>query len=105
MRDHLVEFSGQIADIEEIRQIERRVDADGVVHIVNEWRVRQQVPAVVRSILKTGELGWVDRNTWDAEAFTLRLGNRASVPHRIHRMLGQDDVCRGDGGSRNARQL
>jgi hypothetical protein len=69
MRDHLVEFSGQIADIEEIRQIERRVDTDGVVHIVNEWRIRQQVPAIVRSILKTGELSWVDRNTWDAEEF------------------------------------
>ena len=39
MRDHLVDFSGRIADIEEIRQIERTVSADGVVHIVNEWRV------------------------------------------------------------------
>jgi len=70
MRDHLVEFSGQIADIEEIKQIERHVDALDVVRLVNEWRVRQQVPAVVRSILKTGELSWLDRNTWDARTFT-----------------------------------
>ena len=56
MRDHLVEFSGQIADIEEIRQIERRIDTDGVVHIVNEWRVRQQVPAMVWSIGPTYSL-------------------------------------------------
>ena len=75
---------------------------DGVVHIVNEWQVRQQVPAVVRSILKTGELGWVDRNTWDAEAFTCAWAIEPRVPHRIYRMFGQDDVCRGDGGARNA---
>ena len=53
MRDHLVDFSGRIADIEEIRQIERTVSADGVVHIVNQWRVRQSVPAMLRSVLKT----------------------------------------------------
>lgn len=67
MRDHLVDFAGQIADIKDIRQIERTTAADGVVHIVNEWRVRQKVPAVLRSILKTGELSWIDRNTWDAK--------------------------------------
>ena len=44
MRDHLVEFAGSIADIEEIRQLERTADSDGMVHIVNEWRVRQQIP-------------------------------------------------------------
>lgn len=67
MRDHLVDFAGQIADIEEIRQIERTTDTDGLVHIVNEWRVRQQVPAVLRSVLKTSELSWIDRNAWDAK--------------------------------------
>lgn len=70
MRDHLVEFGGQIADIEEIRQLERTEDPDGTVRIVNQWRVRQQVPAVIRSILKTGELSWIDRNTWNAGSFT-----------------------------------
>ena len=70
MRDHLVDFAGQIADIEEIRQLERSTAEAGTVHIVNEWRVRQQMPAVVRSILKTGELSWLDRNTWDAGTFT-----------------------------------
>lgn len=66
MRDHLVDFAAHIADIEEIRQIERTTDTDGQVHIVNEWHVRQQVPAVLRPILKTTELSWIDRNTWDA---------------------------------------
>jgi hypothetical protein len=70
MRDHLVDLSPKIADIEEIRQLDRSVDANGAVHIVNHWRVRHQVPPVIRSILKTGDLSWIDRNTWDATTFT-----------------------------------
>ena len=68
MRDHMVDFAGNIADIESIRQIERTTDANNVVHVVNEWRVRQQVPAMLRSILKASELSWIDRNTWDASS-------------------------------------
>ena len=70
MRDHLVDISGRIADIEEIRQLERTTDENGVVHVVNEWRVRQQVPPVIRSVLKTDELRWIDRNAWDAATYT-----------------------------------
>jgi hypothetical protein len=66
MRDHLVDFAGSIADIEEIRQIERTAGSDGIVHIVNEWRVRQQIPAEIRSMLKIAEVGWIDRNRWNA---------------------------------------
>jgi hypothetical protein len=66
MRDHMVDFAGNIADIESIRELERATGAENVVHIVNEWRVRQQVPAILRSILKTSELSWIDRNAWDA---------------------------------------
>jgi hypothetical protein len=70
MRDHLVELAPHIADIEAIRQLERSVDADGVVHLVNQWHVRHQVPPVIRSILKADELSWIDRNTWDARTCT-----------------------------------
>jgi hypothetical protein len=70
MRDHLVDIAPQIADIKEVRPLERHEDADGVVRIVNQWYVRQQVPAAIRSILKSGDLGWIDRNTWDAKSFT-----------------------------------
>ncbi len=70
MQDHLVEFAGSIADIDNIRQIERSTDANGIVHIVNEWRIRQQIPAAICSMLKIGELGWVDRNSWNAGTAT-----------------------------------
>jgi hypothetical protein len=66
MRDHLVEFAGQVADIQEVSQISRSEQADGTVHIVNQWRARQQVPAALRSMLKIDEFGWIDRNVWDA---------------------------------------
>ena len=59
MRDHLVEFAGNIADIQEIRQIERTVDSNDMVRIVNEWRMSQQIPAAIRSMLKTGEVVWI----------------------------------------------
>jgi hypothetical protein len=70
MRDHLIDFAGRISDIDQIRQVSRTQDSDGDVHIVNEWRVRQQVPAIIRPILKTNELTWIDRNTWDASTHT-----------------------------------
>jgi hypothetical protein len=70
MRDHLVEFASSIADIKAIRQIERSAGADGIVHVVNEWRARQQVPAAVRAMLRIGEIAWIDRNTWNAATST-----------------------------------
>jgi hypothetical protein len=70
MRDHLIDIAPHIADIEEIRQLDRNIDADGTVRIVNHWRVRHQVPPVIRAVLKTGELSWIDRNTWDSSTFT-----------------------------------
>ncbi len=70
MRDHLVTFAEHIEDIDAIRQVERTEHPDGVVHIVNEWRVRQQLPAVASSMLKIKELSWIDRNHWDPSTWT-----------------------------------
>src|SRR5690242_3662908 len=41
MRDHLVEVAEHIADIESICQLERTIDADGKICIVNEWTVQR----------------------------------------------------------------
>lgn len=65
MRDHLSDCTGGVADIEEICEVERHVGDDGTVHVVNRWRVRQQMPASVRTMLKVGELAWLDRAVWD----------------------------------------
>jgi hypothetical protein len=70
MRDRLSDLAPQIADVEDIRQLERSGDADSVVQIVNRWCVRHQVPPMIRSVLKTDDLSWIDRNTWDARTLT-----------------------------------
>ena len=102
MRDHLAEIAPQIADIQEVRQLERTVDADGVVHIVNRWRVRHQVPPMIRSMLKAGELSWIDRNSWDARTFTCSWSIEPELPDRPYRLFRQDCLRNGDG--RTGRQ-
>jgi hypothetical protein len=64
MRDHLPQIAPSVADIEEVRELERTSD-DGVVRIVNRWQVRANVPQAIRSMLKLDELAWIDRNTWN----------------------------------------
>ena len=66
MRDHLPEIAPRVADIEQVRELERSTGADGAVRIVNRWQVRAVVPQAIRTMLKLHELAWIDRNTWDA---------------------------------------
>jgi hypothetical protein len=70
MRDHLVDFAGRIDDIDSIRQIDRSTDSHGIVHIVNEWRIHQQLPAAIRTMLKIEQMGWIDRNSWNTDTGT-----------------------------------
>jgi hypothetical protein len=65
MRDHLPEFAGKIADVDRVREIERRVEPDGAVSIVNEWWARQRLPTALSAMLKIDRFGWIDRNRWD----------------------------------------
>jgi hypothetical protein len=65
MRDHLPEYAERIADIESIRQIERSIDTDGIICIVNEWSVHQTLPAALSPMLKVDKFRWTDRNRWN----------------------------------------
>ena len=65
MRDHLPSVARGVADIEEVRELERSNGTDGSVHIVNRWQVRATMPQAIRAMLKLDELAWIDRNTWD----------------------------------------
>ena len=65
MRDRLADLARCIEEVEQIEQMERTDVANGVVHVVNKWRVRQQVTASIQSFLPIDELSWVDRNRWD----------------------------------------
>jgi len=68
MRDHLPEVAPGVADIEEVRELERS-SSGGAVHIVNRWQVRATMPQAIRAMLKLNELAWIDRNTWDEAAY------------------------------------
>jgi hypothetical protein len=65
MRDHLVEVAEHIADIESICQLERTIDADGKICIVNEWTVQRALPSALSTMLKVDKFSWIDRNKWD----------------------------------------
>ncbi len=65
MRDHLVDFAANIGDIQEIRLIERKTGSDGIVQVVNEWRMHQRSQAMICSMLKIEQLSWIDRNSWN----------------------------------------
>jgi hypothetical protein len=64
MRDHLQATVSKVPDLDSVKEIERIIDPDGTIRIVNEWRPRQQIPAALRGLI-TGEIGWIDRNSWD----------------------------------------
>ncbi len=89
MRDHLAEFARSMAAVEEVREIERTPGRDGMVHIVNEWRMRQQIPAAIRSVLPIGDIGWIDRNTWNDATGTCSW---TIEPH----FLSEHIACSGD---------
>jgi len=67
MRDRLPEVAPGIADIEEVRELERN-SGDGAVNVVNRWQVKAAMPQAIRTMLKLDELAWIDRNTWDEAA-------------------------------------
>jgi hypothetical protein len=91
MRDHLPEFAGNIADIEEIREIERRTDPDGAICVVNQWSVRQQLPATLSHMLNFDRFTWLDRNRWDLSRSACHWSIEPSA-------FGEHITCRGETG-------
>ena len=91
IRDHLPQFAANVADIDEIREIERRIDPDGAVCIVNQWRVRQQLPAALSPVLKVDRFTWLDRNRWDQSSGTCHWSIEPAV-------FGEHIACRGETG-------
>ena len=51
--------------VKEIRVLERKETAPGIVHLVNEWVSDYHVPAVVSRFIKPEMLRWLDIVDWD----------------------------------------
>lgn len=65
IRDRMPEIVPMLDDVASVRVVERRSDGNGMVQLVNEWRVRVDVPAALSAILPPDQLGWIDRAEWD----------------------------------------
>jgi hypothetical protein len=64
MRDHLADFAHNLTDIDSVVERERTLEQGAVVRIVNEWKLRYQIPAAIKGFIGDGELGWLDFNHW-----------------------------------------
>ncbi|HEX2027939.1 MAG TPA: hypothetical protein VHF25_08070 [Nitriliruptorales bacterium] len=68
MQDRLPELIPMIDDVASVTVLEREEVGPGRTRLVNEWRARQRLPAVVRDAVQGEVLGWIDHNLWDDQA-------------------------------------
>lgn len=65
VRDDMPALVPYMEDVERIEVLER-TEADGKVHIVNEWHATDKsVPAGIRKMVPKELLGWKDHADWD----------------------------------------
>jgi len=64
IRDRLPELAPTLDDVASITVVERRALDESTLHLVNEWRVKFRIPAVLASVVSPEMLGWVDRADW-----------------------------------------
>lgn len=69
-RDELPAMAPYLHRIESIT-VESRREEGNVSHIVNHWKAESSdIPNVARSFIKPEMLQWIDRATWDGDAWT-----------------------------------
>ncbi|GAB4345134.1 MAG: hypothetical protein OHK0047_38350 [Leptolyngbyaceae cyanobacterium] len=68
-RDQLVDLVPFLPDIRQI-EVKSRHEADGVIHLVNEWHGGGEIPVLARTILTQAMLSWTDYATWNEAEFT-----------------------------------
>jgi hypothetical protein len=69
VRDRMPEIVRLLDDIESVTSTSRELAREGTLQIVNIWRARPELPAVVRSRLDAKMLAWTDRSSWSAKKF------------------------------------
>jgi hypothetical protein len=88
VRDRLPELVQFVDDLESVTVIQRDVPGQGRVRLLNQWRTRQNVPALLQPKLGAAAIGWLDRNEWDEAT---RRCNWQIEPN----VLGDHISCRG----------
>ena len=64
IRDRLPEMVPMLGDVASITVLDRREDSSGIIGLVNEWRLRLNIPTVLSAVVKPEMLGWIDRAEW-----------------------------------------
>jgi hypothetical protein len=63
IRDRMPEMVPMLGDVASITVLDRRGDGTGTIGLVNEWRVRLDIP-ILSAVVKPEMLGWIDRSEW-----------------------------------------
>jgi hypothetical protein len=88
IRDRLPELVPFVDDLESITVIQRDALEKGKIRLLNQWRTRQSVPALLQANLGADAIGWLDRNEWDDST---RCCSWEIEPN----VLGEHISCRG----------
>lgn len=79
VRDRMEELVPLITDVESVTVDSRREDPDGTVHLVNLWRARADVPALLRTVVKPEMLAWTDTAQWKPDDWACHWRIRPQV--------------------------
>ncbi len=69
-RDRLPELVEMLENIESMKELERREEGE-VIHLLNEWRAKGEIPKIARSWIKPDMLFWKDYATWHPDTWTV----------------------------------
>lgn len=67
VRDRMPEIARLLDDIESVTPTSRESARDGTLHIVNVWKARPNLPAVVSSRLEAKMFAWTDQAIWSGK--------------------------------------
>ncbi len=68
-RDHLVDLVPYLPNVDWIKVLERNEDGP-VVHLVNEWKARGEIPKVASKFIKPEMLRWKDFADWNRDEWS-----------------------------------
>jgi hypothetical protein len=64
MRDKLPDIAKDVNDLESITEVERVISNDGNMKIVNVWKAKPNLPAMVIKYINKDMLTWTDTANW-----------------------------------------
>lgn len=65
MMNYLPEIAKDVDDLESITEIERQPNTDGTIKVVNVWKAKPKLPAIVTKYINPDMLTWTDTAWWD----------------------------------------